>query len=180
MDPDGLHARHERPGRTGRTAGRRPGPRGEDGEARVVQAERHGHQEHQAPLDGRQPGNQRGAGAGILNTFNNSASVLSIGVFFTIITLGLGSRLPSALFNGLTAHGVPDAQAHQVAQLPPIGSLLSAFLGFNPVHQLLGSASQAHISPDQYVFLTGRGFFPSIIRVPSATACTSHSSWPRS
>jgi EmrB/QacA subfamily drug resistance transporter len=112
------------------------------------------------------PGNQRGAGAGMLNTFNNSSSVLSIGVFFTIITLGLASRLPQALFSGLSAHGVPAAQAHEVAQLPPIGSLFAAFLGFNPVQQLLGSPAQAHVTPDQYAYLTGRGFFPHMISGP--------------
>ena len=42
------------------------------------------------------PANQRGAGGGMLNTFQNSASVLSIGFFFTLITLGLASALPHA------------------------------------------------------------------------------------
>jgi MFS family permease len=112
------------------------------------------------------PPNQRGAGAGMLNTFQNSASVLSIGVFFTIITLGLAARLPSALFSGLTAQGVPAAQAHSVANLPPIGSLFSAFLGFNPIQQLLPSAAAAHVSSAHYAFLTGRSFFPSLISGP--------------
>ena len=112
------------------------------------------------------PSGQRGAGAGMLNTFQNSASVLSIGVFFTIITLGLAASLPSALFSGLTAHHVPAAQAHQIAGLPPIGSLFSAFLGFNPIHQLLPSATAAHVSTGDYHYLTGRGFFPSLISGP--------------
>src|SRR5215831_107821 len=38
------------------------------------------------------PPDQRGAGAGMLNTFQNSASVLSMGLFFTIVTLGLAAR----------------------------------------------------------------------------------------
>jgi len=104
------------------------------------------------------PAEQRGAGGGMLNTFMNSASVLSIGVFFTIITLGLAASLPSALSHGLTAQGVPAAQAHQVAALPPIGSLFAAFLGFNPIHQLLPSAAAAHVSAAHYSYLTGRGF----------------------
>jgi MFS family permease len=112
------------------------------------------------------PADQRGAGGGMYNTFQNSASVLSIGVFFTIITLGLASSLPAALYGGLTAHGVPAAQAHQIAGLPPIGSLFSAFLGFNPIHQLLPSAAAAHVSAAQYGALTGRGFFPSLIAGP--------------
>ena len=115
------------------------------------------------------PADMRGAGAGMLNTFQNSASVLSIGVFFTIITLGLASQLPHSLYGGLTAQGVPPAQAHQVAGLPPIGSLFAAFLGFNPIQQLLGSASTAHVSAAHYSYLTGRGFFPSLIAGPFGT-----------
>jgi hypothetical protein len=87
-------------------------------------------------------------------------------VFFTIITLGLASSLPGALGHGLTAQGVPPAQAHAVASLPPIGLLFAAFLGFNPIHQLLPSAAAAHVSGAHYAFLTGRGFFPSLIAGP--------------
>jgi hypothetical protein len=112
------------------------------------------------------PDDQRGAGAGMLNTFQNSASVLSMGLFFTIITLGLAASLPTALSHGLVAQGVPAAQAHQVASLPPIGLLFAAFLGFNPIHQLLPSAAAAHVSAAQYASLTGRGFFPSLIADP--------------
>jgi MFS family permease len=112
------------------------------------------------------PADQRGAGAGMLNTFQNSAQVLSIGVFFTVITLGLAARLPQALYSGLTAQGVPAAQAHSIATLPPIGSLFAAFLGFNPIKQLLPSASAAHVSAAHYRFLTGRGFFPHLISGP--------------
>jgi MFS family permease len=112
------------------------------------------------------PPDQRGAGAGMLNTFQNSAQVLSIGVFFTVITLGLAARLPKALDHGLVAQGVPAAQAHSIATLPPIGSLFAAFLGFNPIKQLLPSASAAHVSAAHYQYLTGRGFFPHLIAGP--------------
>jgi MFS family permease len=112
------------------------------------------------------PADQRGAGAGMLNTFQNSAQVLSIGLFFTVITLGLASRLPHALNSGLVAQGVPAAQAHTISSLPPIGSLFAAFLGFNPIKQLLPSASAAHVSQAHYQYLTGRGFFPHLISGP--------------
>jgi hypothetical protein len=112
------------------------------------------------------PADQRGGGAGMLNTFQNSASVLSIGVFFTVITLGLAATLPHALSTGLTAQGVPGQLAEQVAQLPPIGLLFASFLGFNPIQQLLPSASAAHVSQSHYDFLTGRGFFPDLISAP--------------
>jgi MFS family permease len=112
------------------------------------------------------PTDQRGGGAGMLNTFQNSASVLSIGVFFTIITLGLAGSLPHALSTGLTAHGVSAAEAQGLSTLPPIGLLFASFLGFNPIQQLLPSASAAHVSAAQYQELTGRGFFPHLISGP--------------
>jgi MFS family permease len=112
------------------------------------------------------PSDQRGAGAGMLNTFQNSAQVLSIGLFFTVITLGLAARLPATLYSGLVAQGVPASQAHQIANLPPIGSLFAAFLGYNPIKQLLPSASAAHVSQAHYNYLTGRGFFPHLISGP--------------
>ena len=112
------------------------------------------------------PADQRGGGAGMLNTFQNSASVLSIGIFFTIITLGLAATLPHTLFTGLTGQGVPGQLAQQVAHLPPIGLLFASFLGFNPIQQLLPSASAAHVSQAHYDFLTGRGFFPDLISTP--------------
>ncbi len=113
------------------------------------------------------PADQRGAGAGMLNTFQNSAGVLSIGVFFTIITLGLAAALPSHLYQGLVAQGVPSSAAHRVASLPPIGSLFSAFLGFNPIQQLLGGTGVlAHLSPAHAQYLTGKTFFPKLIAQP--------------
>jgi MFS family permease len=112
------------------------------------------------------PANQRGAGAGMLNTFQNSASVLSIGVFFTVIALGLASQLPHALFGGLTAQGVPAQAAQQISTLPPIGSLFAAFLGLNPIQQLLGPHVLAQVGPTHAAYLTGRSFFPQLISGP--------------
>src|SRR4029077_3810979 len=66
------------------------------------------------------PPTQRGAGAGMLATFMNSASVLSIGVFFTLMIVGLASALPHTMQSGLVAHGVPAADAARVSHLPPV------------------------------------------------------------
>jgi MFS family permease len=112
------------------------------------------------------PADQRGAGAGMLQTFQNSAQVLSIGVFFTVITLGLASRLPNALEHGLAAQGMPAAQAQSIASLPPIGTLFAAFLGYNPIQQLIGSPAAAHVTAEHYDYLTGRSFFPHLITGP--------------
>src|SRR6201986_323034 len=90
------------------------------------------------------PPEQRGAGAGMLNTFQNSAQVFSIGLFFTLIILGLSNTLPHSLYSGLVAQGVPAAAAHKAAALPPVASLFAAFLGYNPIRTLLGP-SLAHL-----------------------------------
>ncbi len=110
------------------------------------------------------PPDQRGAGAGMLNTFQNAATVLSMGLFFTIVTLGLAAALPSHLFHGLSAAGVAAGPARAVANEPPIGSLFSAFLGFNPIKELLGPiGALSHLSAHQVAYVTGRKFFPRLI-----------------
>src|SRR5580692_11600059 len=124
---------------------------------------------NQASVMNSLPPEQRGAGAGMLNTFQNSATVLSMGLFFTIVTLGLAARLPSALFKGLVAAGISPSAAHVVANEPPIGSLFSAFLGYNPIKELLGpTGALQHLSPSQAAYITGRSFFPQLIEQPFA------------
>ena len=124
---------------------------------------------NQAAVMNSLPPDQRGAGAGMLNTFQNSASVLSMGLFFTVVTLGLAARLPSALYKGLTQAGVAPGPAHLVANEPPIGSLFSAFLGYNPIQELLGPTGALKTLPaHQVTYITGRSFFPKLIEQPFA------------
>jgi MFS family permease len=111
------------------------------------------------------PGNARGAGAGMAATFQNSAMVLSIGIFFSLIITGLSAHLPAAMNAGLTAHGVPAAAADQVAHLPAVAVLFAAFLGYNPIQQLLGPVLH-QLPVAQANFLTGRSFFPTLISGP--------------
>ncbi len=115
------------------------------------------------------PPQERGAGAGMTTTFQNSATVLSIGIFFSVITVGLAASLPAHLYAGLTAQGVPAGAAHTIAHLPPIGILFASFLGYNPVQQLLGpSGVLQHLTPHQVSALTGHQFFPALISSPFA------------
>ena len=111
------------------------------------------------------PNTQRGAGSGMTATFQNSAMVLSIGIFFTLIITGLASSLPSALYHGLTTQGVPAAAAAKISHLPPTGALFAAFLGYNPVKTLLGPVL-VHMAPAKVSYLTGRTFFSSLISQP--------------
>jgi MFS family permease len=113
------------------------------------------------------PPDQRGQGSGMGATTMNAAMVLSIGIFFTLIIAGLAANLPSALYHGLIAHGVPPSAAHKVAALPPTSSVFAAFLGYNPVQSMLGpSGVLAHLGPGQAAFLMGRSFFPKLIAGP--------------
>jgi MFS family permease len=111
------------------------------------------------------PAERRGVGAGMSATFQNSAMVLSIGVFFTLIILGLASALPAALNHGLIAQGVPRADAARVAALPPVSIMFAALLGYNPVQTLLGHVI-SKLPASHAAYLTGHTFFPSLISGP--------------
>ena len=111
------------------------------------------------------PANQRGAAAGMIATFMNTAFVLSIGIFFTLMVAGLSSKLPSSLSSGLIAQGIPAAAAHTISHLPPIGVLFAAFLGYNPMKQLLGPLL-THLPSARAAYVAGRQFFPQLITAP--------------
>jgi MFS family permease len=112
------------------------------------------------------PASARGAGGGMNQTFQNSAQVISIGVFFTLMIAGLSSTLPHTLSSGLRAQGVSSAVAAHAAALPPISVLFAAFLGYNPIQHLLGSHVLASLSASSQATLTGRAFFPHLISAP--------------
>ncbi len=113
------------------------------------------------------PARQRGAASGMLATFQNSGFVLSIGIFFSLMIAGLASTLPTTLTHGLATHGVPHALAAKVGAEPPVASLFAAFLGYNPVQQLLKPTGVlAHLPAHQVSVLTGRRFFPELISGP--------------
>jgi MFS family permease len=111
------------------------------------------------------PANQRGAAGGMIATFQNSSSVLSIGVFFSLMVAGLASKLPASMFSGLTAQGIPASAAATISHLPPIGVLFAAFLGYNPMQQLLGPLLN-HLPSAHAAYVTGREFFPNLITGP--------------
>jgi hypothetical protein len=112
------------------------------------------------------PPEHRGAGSGMNTTFQNSAQVVSIGIFFTLMIVGLASALPHNVSTGLTAHGVPPAVADRAAHLPPISTLFAAFLGYDPVQHLIGAHTFAGLPAAQQAALSGRSFFPSLIAAP--------------
>jgi MFS family permease len=112
------------------------------------------------------PPEHRGSGGGMNQTFQNSAQVLSIGIFFSLMIAGLSTTLRTTMTTGLEAHGVPVAVAQHVGSLPPVSILFAAFLGYNPIQQLVGNHVLAHLSHANSAALTGRQFFPQLISAP--------------
>jgi MFS family permease len=113
------------------------------------------------------PADQRGVAAGMRGTFFNSGSALSIGIFFSLMIVGLASSLPKTLTSGLIGQGVPSNIAAQIGGLPPVGSLFAAFLGFNPLAELLGPSGVLKTLPHANAnTLTGKEFFPHLISGP--------------
>ncbi|WP_283616148.1 MFS transporter [Mycolicibacterium poriferae] len=112
------------------------------------------------------PAAERGAASGVRATFFNAGSSLSIGIFFSLMIVGLANTLPGALSSGLQEPGVSASVAQQVADLPPVGSLFAAFLGYNPIAELLEpfhALQQPGVNADE---LTGQTFFPHLIIEP--------------
>ena len=112
------------------------------------------------------PPEDRGAGGGMNTTFQNSAQVLSIGIFFSLMIVGLAATLPTNLKNGLLQHGVPKTVALGIAHLPPVSVLFSAFLGYSPIKQLVKPSVFKSLSKHNQAILTGHSFFPSLISKP--------------
>ncbi len=115
------------------------------------------------------PPTDRGAGGGMNQTFQNSAQVLSVGIFFTLMILGLSSTLPHTLLSGLQTHGVPHHDAAHAAQLPPVSILFAAFLGYNPIKAFVPAHVLHKLTAAQQHALTGRSFFPHLISAPFRT-----------
>ncbi len=113
------------------------------------------------------PARHRGSASGMRATFQNSGMSLSIGIFFSLLIIGLAATLPRTLARGLHAHGVPLAAATQISHLPPVSTVFAALLGYNPVQHLLGPTGVlASLPPGRAAVLTGHEFFPLLIAGP--------------
>ena len=113
------------------------------------------------------PARDRGAASGMRATFQNSGMALSIGIFFSLLIVGLAATLPRTLAAGLHAQGVPLATANQVSHLPPVATVFAALLGYNPVQHLLApSGVLATLPAHNVAVLTGNHFFPDLISGP--------------
>jgi MFS family permease len=113
------------------------------------------------------PASQRGSASGLAGTLLNAGSSLSIGIFFSLMVAGLSASLPSVLKDGLLAHGVSSQVATTVSGTPPVGSLFAAFLGYNPIQELLAPTGALRtLDASDVAALTGKDFFPQLISGP--------------
>ncbi|OBA95204.1 MFS transporter [Mycobacteriaceae bacterium 1482268.1] len=112
------------------------------------------------------PAAERGAASGVRSVFFNAGSALSIGIFFSLMIVGLAHTLPTAMNAGLQEQGVSAAVAGEVANTPPVGSLFAAFLGYNPIDELLSPHNALQQPGVNAEVLTGKTFFPHLITEP--------------
>jgi MFS family permease len=112
------------------------------------------------------PAAERGQASGVRATTTNAGQVLSIGLFFSLMLAGLAATLPQAMEAGLLAQHVPAAVAHEVAGTPPVSSLFAAFLGYNPMAELVPPEVLAALPPGSAAVLTGPAFFPGLMAGP--------------
>ncbi|MDR7170108.1 MFS family permease [Nocardia kruczakiae] len=112
------------------------------------------------------PASQRGVASGMRATLMNGGMALSIGIFFSLMIVGLSGTLPGAMNSGLKGQGVPADVAGQVADMPPVGSLFATFLGYNPFKELLGPSGTLDKPGVHSDVLTGQEFFPHLISDP--------------
>ncbi|WP_433757279.1 MFS transporter [Nocardia sp. CA-135398] len=115
------------------------------------------------------PASQRGAASGMRGTLFNGGNALSMGIFFSLMVVGLAASLPSALDSGLRAQGVSAGAASQLADLPPVASMFAAFLGYNPIQELLGPSGELAKPGVNADTLTGQEFFPHLLTGPFHT-----------
>ena len=109
------------------------------------------------------PHQHRGVGGGMYATFQNSGQVFSIGIFFTLIIIGISTSLHTELVQGLLGQGVSSADANRVAHLPAVSTLFASLLGFNPLQHLLGAHALSTLPPAAHATVVSRSYFPSII-----------------
>jgi MFS family permease len=111
------------------------------------------------------PASERGGAAGIQAAFMNTGMVLSTGIFFSLMIVGLTSTLPKAMISGLTHAGIGAGTAGVIAKTPVVGSLFSSFLGYNPLKSLL-TETHSQVSAATFHHVTSKSFFPNLISSP--------------
>jgi MFS family permease len=109
------------------------------------------------------PAQHRGVSSGMRATLINAGMPLSIGIFFSLMILGMNASVPAAMYGGLIQQGMPAPIAQRLADAPAITYLFAAFLGYNPLGTLVPSQVLHALPPAQAATITSRTFFPQLI-----------------
>ena len=113
------------------------------------------------------PPGDRGAGGGMNQTFQNSAQVLSIGIFFTLMIARPREHAAARDDAGLEGHGVSAASRaagrRAAADLDPLRGVPR--LQPDPAPRWARTCSPRS-PPANRATLTGRSFFPHLISAP--------------
>ncbi len=112
------------------------------------------------------PAEYRGVSSGMIATFRNIASTLSITLIFSLVTVGLAAHLPHTLLDGLTSAGIPQDAATTVSHLPPVAAIFAAFLGYNPLATLLPPDVIQNVTEVTRTTILSNTFFPNLISGP--------------
>ena len=113
------------------------------------------------------PAGDRGAGGGMNQTFQNSAQVLSIGIFFTLMILGLAATLPDTLLGG--PRGPRRLARHAPSTSPTCRRSRSCSRRSSATTRssTCSARSALHaLSAHNQAALTGPSFFPHLISAP--------------
>jgi hypothetical protein len=105
---------------------------------------------------------ERGAASGMRTTLQNTGQTTSMGIFFTIVLIGLSTRLGPSFASSLQAAGAPIL-IPVFNKIPATSALFSAFLGYNPMQVILSflpSTFSSLLSPSALVTLESKHWFP--------------------
>lgn len=112
------------------------------------------------------PPHTRGVASGMRATFQNTASTISIGLIFTMVTVGIARKMPTTFYNSLVGVGIPSSISAQISHLPPTAALFAAFLGYNPMKVLLPASIMPTLSSHTKLTVFANSFFPKILSGP--------------
>jgi MFS family permease len=111
------------------------------------------------------PPERRSSAAGMLFTIQNTGTTVGLTVLFTEVVATLGTSLPSAMSTALTTAGASQL-APYLSSIPPTIALFAAFLGYNPMHEMitrLPTLAGAHLSTQAVSTITSATWFPDAI-----------------
>jgi MFS family permease len=112
------------------------------------------------------PSESRGSASGMLTTMRNVGTTASMGIFFTILILGLTSILPGTISSGLTSAGLASSLSKSISsQIAPTDAIFSALLGISPMKEiilLLPSTVTSGIPTSVISTITARTWFPGV------------------